>query len=174
MINSLLILLISFRVIAAARWKVKVVRILWCLIIERIILKPWAWLLIVLLLCILSTSISIVWVTCNVSKYKITEIIERCSGCTFWVKISLFIIKRSKIFFFISFQSFETQYSRLSTIIFSNKFARSTRTSSGFFDSLVLGCGVVDVSKNFLRVVYNAALASLSWQETSEDLISLW
>ena len=89
--------------------------------------------------------------------------IERCRGSTSSVKISLFIIKkRSKIFFFISVQSFGSYCSRLSTIVLPNRFALSARTSSGFFGSLVLGCGAVGVSKDFARAVCSGDLASLS------------
>ena len=48
------------------------------------------------------------------------------------------------------------------TYAFPNRFARSPRTSLGFFGLLRFVCEVVGVSKDFVRAVYNAALASLS------------
>ena len=49
----------------------------------------------------------------------------------------------------------------LSATVFPKRFARSARLFSPFFDSLVLGCEAMCLSKLFLRAIYNATLVFL-------------
>ena len=108
------------------------------------------------------TSVSVVLEPGNNWERKITIIIERCGRSTSWGQISLFVIKEQiKDLFSLSASSLldhiVTGYQLLSS-------QRGSRFPLPFFDSLVFGCRAVGVSKRLVRAIYNATLASLSWE----------